>query len=129
MTYIAIAFLIAGGLHILCAGLAKFGQPGFDNHHPRQWMATFTGAKARANAAQSNILESLPFFYAAALFALYMQVEVSNLAYLLWIWLGFRCVYIYAYIKDFALFRTFMWLCALITNGVILFSAQIFPAI
>lgn len=129
MTQIAIPFLIAGILHILCAGLAKFGQPGFDNHHPRQWMATFTGAKARANAAQSNILESLPFFYASALFALYMQVELSSLAYLLWIWLGFRILYIYVYIKNFALVRTFMWLFALITNVVILFSAQIFPAI
>lgn len=127
MLTVAIPFLLAGILHVFCAGIAKFGQPGFDNHHPRQWMATFTGYRARANAAQANILESLPFFYGASLFALYMQIDLGVLSLFLWVWFIFRVIYIYAYVKDLATFRSLMWFGALITNSLILFSPMIFP--
>src|SRR5256885_12572956 len=45
------------------------GQRGFDNHEPRAWLAQQTGYQARANAAQANSFECLPFFIGALLVA------------------------------------------------------------
>ncbi|MFC0179385.1 MAPEG family protein [Thorsellia kenyensis] len=129
MWYLSVPFLLAGIMHIFCAGIAKYGRKDFDNHHPRQWMSKFDGYRARANAAQANTLESLPFFYASALFALYMQVDYQGLACLLWIWIICRVVYIYAYIKDMATFRSIVWFVALCVNITLLFSASFFPAL
>lgn len=128
MLSIAIPFLIAGFLHIFCAGIAKFGAQGFDNHNPRQWMSTFSGYRARANAAQANTIESLPFFFGATLFALYMQTELNVLACLMWIWVVLRFIYIFCYVKDFAGMRSLVWFAALLINSVILFSPVIFSA-
>lgn len=65
---IAIACVIlAILLPIIAAGIAKFGpteiavSDPYDNNQPRQWLAKQTGLRARANAAQANIFESLPF--------------------------------------------------------------------
>ena len=54
--------LVVGVLPIVCAGIAKWGFHGFDNHNPREWLASQTGFRARANAAQSNSFEAFPFF-------------------------------------------------------------------
>ena len=61
--------LVAALLPIVCAGIAKwgtFGKPrrdgGFDNENPRAWLARQTDWRARANAAQANSFEALPFF-------------------------------------------------------------------
>src|SRR5258708_38001670 len=61
---------------LACAYIAKApgmkhrpGQRGFDNHEPRAWLAQQTGYQARANAAQANSFECLPFFIGALLVA------------------------------------------------------------
>ena len=63
-------------LPLVCAWLAKsggFGKPrregGYDNHDPRAWMARQTDWHARANAAQANSFEALPFFIGAVTIA------------------------------------------------------------
>ncbi len=68
--------LVAALLPLACAYIAKApgmkhrpGQRGFDNHEPRAWLAQQTGYQARANAAQANSFECLPFFIGALLVA------------------------------------------------------------
>ena len=69
--------VLAGALLPLgCAWLAKspgLGKPrkqgGFDNHNPRAWLARQTDWQARANAAQANTFEALPFFIGAVIIA------------------------------------------------------------
>jgi MAPEG family len=63
--------LFAALLPIVCAGIAKWGvfgksrkEGGYDNHSPRQWLERQSGWRARANAAQANTFEALPFFFA-----------------------------------------------------------------
>ena len=58
-----------------CAYLAKAGgfgkrrsEGGFDNADPRGWLAHQQGVSARANAAQANSFEALPFFIGAVTF-------------------------------------------------------------
>ena len=70
MTIAFACVLIAGLLPIVAAGIAKFGFKDFDNSNPRQWLAKQTGFRARANAAQANTFESIPFFFAAIAMAI-----------------------------------------------------------
>ena len=54
--------LVAGLMPMVCAGIAKAGAKGYDNHNPRAWLAKQEGYRARANAAQANCLEAFPYF-------------------------------------------------------------------
>ena len=75
-THFTVAYwcvLVAVFLPIVCAGIAKWGsfgkprsQGGFDNVDPRAWLARQTGWRARANAAQANSFEALPFLQRVA---------------------------------------------------------------
>ena len=69
---------VAALLPIGCAGVAKagmFGKPrregGYDNENPRVWLARQKDWRARANAAQANSFEALPFFMAAVIIDLH----------------------------------------------------------
>ena len=68
--------LIAVLLPYACTYLAKypgFGKPrskgGYDNVEPRAWLAKQQGFNARANAAEANTFEALPFFIGAVIIA------------------------------------------------------------
>lgn len=116
MTIAQICLLVACLLPIGCAGLAKskgFGKRrrdgGFDNHQPREWLASLQGWQARANAAQANSWEALPMFL-AGLFVAHQhaagQATVDALA------LGFiaaRLVFIGLYVADKASLRSAVW--------------------
>src|SRR5690625_3470681 len=79
---------------------AKAGGQGFDNAAPREWLQQQAEWRARANAAQSNTLEALPFFFAVMIFA-YIRAPMSSAV--LWLgtlWLFLRLLYIGCYICD-----------------------------
>ena len=59
MTIAYYCVLFMGLLPIVAAGIAKKGFDGYDNSAPREWLAKQTGFRARANAAQANLFESL----------------------------------------------------------------------
>ena len=54
-----------------------------DNHDPRRWLANQTGWRARANAAQANSYEVLPFFIGLILGDVAIQTFWSAFASLL----------------------------------------------
>jgi uncharacterized MAPEG superfamily protein len=121
--------LLAAFLPLVCAGIAKsgmFGKPrkegGFDNHDPRQWLAKQQGWRARANAAQANTFEALPFFFAAVIIAHQLGAAQTRLDLLCLSWLMLRIFYIITYIGDMALPRTGVWIGAMVINVLILFS-------
>jgi uncharacterized MAPEG superfamily protein len=120
--------LLAALLPIVCAGLAKypgFGKPrregGFDNHHPRDWLARLTGWQARANAAQNNTFEALPFFFAAVIIAHQLQAHQARLDVLCFVWLMLRIFFVILYVGDMPRARTAVWSAALLVNIGILF--------
>ncbi len=120
--------LVAAMLPIVCAGIAKWGmfaQPrrdgGYDNHLPRAWLANQKDWRARANAAQANSFEALPFFMGAVIIAhqhVALQIRLDVLAF------GFvvlRMIYILMYVADLASARSLVWALALVLNIAILF--------
>ena len=115
-------------LPILCAGLAKksgFGKPrregGYDNVDPRQWLAKQTGWAARANAAQANTFESLPFFFAAVIIAHQLSAYQVRLDVLAIVFVVLRILYVMMYLAGMASLRSSIWVAAFVVNIAILF--------
>lgn len=123
MTMITWLMLVAALLPLVATGLAKAGGKGFDNEMPRAWLAAQEGWRARANAAQNNLFESLPFFFGAVLLALHQQAEPERLASLMLAWLAARLAYVWFYVAGRGTLRSLVWLVALALNVAILFSA------
>lgn len=121
--------LVAALLPLVCAGLAKYGMftkslknGGFDNNNPRAWLARQTDWRARANAAQANTFEALPFFFAATIIAHQLQAAQAMLDILAFTFVVLRITYILMYVADMAKTRTAIWSLAMLVNVCILFA-------
>ncbi len=115
-------------LPIICAGLAKrsgFGkrrsEGGYDNADPRQWLAAQTGFSARANAAQANTFEALPFFFAAVIIAHLLGAYQLRLDVLAILFVVLRILYVMMYLAGMTRMRSAIWTAAFIVNIAILF--------
>ena len=115
--------LVAALLPIVCAGIAKYGvlrvapeKGGLDNNDPRAWLARQTGWRARANAAQANTFEALPFFFAAVVIAHQLQASQTRLDLLALAFVVLRTGYILMYLTDLASARSVVWALAFFVN-------------
>jgi len=115
-------------LPVICAGIAKYGtlrtapkNGGYDNNNPREWLARQTDWRARANAAQANTFEAIPFFFAAVIIAHQLQASQAWVDGLALLFVVLRIVYIGLYVTNRASARSFVWAIALFTNIGILF--------
>lgn len=120
--------LAAALLPIVCAYFAKrtgFGrepdQGGYDNHEPRAWLQRQTGQQARANAAQANSFEALPFFIGAVVIAHQLGAAQAWLDGLAGLFVLLRAGYIALYLTDRATLRSLVWTAAFAVNVAILF--------
>ena len=120
--------LVAAILPIVCAGIAKSGkigkplsQGGFDNVDPRHWLAQQSDWRARANAAQSNSFEALPFFIGAVVIAHQLGAHQGRLDILAFLFIVLRVIYIMMYVAGMATVRTLVWTTGLFINIGILF--------
>jgi uncharacterized MAPEG superfamily protein len=121
--------LIAALLPIACAWLAKSegfrkptGQGGYDNADPRAWLARQQGWQARANAAQANTFEALPFFIGAVIIAHQLGAPQTMLDILALLFVTLRIIYVAMYVAGMARTRSAIWALAFACNIAILFS-------
>lgn len=121
--------LAAALLPIGCAGLAKWGtfktprkEGGYDNHNPRAWLAKQADWRARANAAQANSFEALPFFIGAVIIAHQLHAPQTKLDILAFMFVFTRIMYIFMYVADMATPRSIAWVVGLALNVAILFA-------
>ena len=121
--------LVAALLPLVCTGIAKSGmftvspqKGGYDNNNPRAWLAKQTDWRARANAAQANTFEALPFFFAAVIIAHQLQARQVVVDILAFMFVVLRIGYILMYVADMAKTRTAIWVAALGINIWILFT-------
>ena len=120
--------LVVALLPIVCAGIAKsgmFGKPrsqgGYDNADPRAWLASQNDWRARANAAQANSFEAMPFFIGAVIIAHQLGAHQGRLDLLAFVFVVLRVVYIMMYLAGLANIRSMIWIAALVVNICILF--------
>jgi uncharacterized MAPEG superfamily protein len=121
--------LVAAILPVVCAGIAKSGmfrispkKGGYDNNDPRAWLARQTDWRARANAAQANTFEALPFFFAAVIIAHQLQARQAVVDILAFMFVVLRIAYIMMYVADMAKTRSVIWVTAFLVNIWILLS-------
>lgn len=121
--------LVMAILPIVCAGISKYGMfsvkrkdGGYDNNDPRAWLNRQSDWRARANAAQANTFEALPFFFAAVIIAHVLQAGQTRLDILAFGFVVLRMAYVVVYVADMANTRSAIWFLALLTNIAILFS-------
>lgn len=121
--------LVAALLPYLCAYLAKssgFGKPrrdgGYDNHDPRAWLARQTEWHARANAAQANSFEALPFFIGAVVIAHQLGAPQARVDILAMLFVTLRVIYIAMYVAGLPTVRSAVWAAALLANVAILLA-------
>lgn len=110
----------------VCAILAKrFGSKlagsRYDNARPREWLSKLTGWPARANAAQANCFEAMPFFFAAVIIAQQKLAMQGTLDMLCVMFVVCRILYVLMYIADMHLLRSLMWFLAFGLNVAIFF--------
>jgi uncharacterized MAPEG superfamily protein len=107
---------------IVAAGIAKKGFVDYDNGMPRQWLAKQTGYRARANAAQANLFESLPLFFAAVIIASIANAPQHRIDLLA---IGFvlaRIAFLICYLANWSTTRSIVWLLGLACAVAIFFQ-------
>jgi uncharacterized MAPEG superfamily protein len=121
--------LIAAFLPLVCTWIAKhrdFRKPrregGYDNNEPRAWLARQEGWKARANAAQANSFEALPFFIGSVIIAHQLGAPQTRLDILAVLFVTLRIIYIAMYVGGMPTARSAMWALALLVNVGIFLS-------
>jgi len=121
--------LIAALLPLACGYLAKwqgFGKPrragGFDNREPRAWLARQEGWSARANAAQANSFEALPFFIGAVIIAHQLGAPQTLLDTLAVLFITLRIIYVVMYVAGLPTARSLLWGLAFLVNVGIMLS-------
>ena len=114
MTIAYACLLFMGLFPYVAAGIAEKGFENFDNSMPRHWLAQQTGFRARANAAQANLFESLPLFFAAVIIASINNVPQATIDLLA---IGFviaRIAFLICYLANWPTTRTIVWVAGLI---------------
>lgn len=121
--------LVVALLPIVCAGVAKWGsfgkrrsEGGFDNENPRAWLARQTDWRARANAAQANSFEAMPFFIGAVVIAHQLGAYQARVDLLALVYVVLRVIFILLYLANLANLRSLVWGLALAVNIAILFA-------
>ena len=122
--------LVAALMPIVCAGIAKSGmfskppsEGGYDNNAPREWMARQQGWRQRANAAQANCFEALPFFIGAVVLAQQAGAPQGQVDALAVSFIVLRSAYVACYLCNWALARSVVFVAALGVNVALLLSS------
>jgi uncharacterized MAPEG superfamily protein len=123
--------LIAALLPFVCtitaksAGVGKSRRDGgYDNNDPRGWLSRQSGLSLRANSAQANSFEALPFFIGAVALAQQGGADQGYIDQLAMAFVGLRVVYIGLYFADLATLRSIVWFAAVVANVMILLSLR-----
>ena len=101
--------LVAGFLPYFGTITAKIGGERFDNSNPRDWLSAQSGFRKRANAAQHNSFEAVPFFAAAVIIAHVAGAPQGRIDLFAVVFILARLFYIAFYVADMATLRSLAW--------------------
>jgi len=111
----AIALLYLSKIPLALA-MAKEGEKGYDNRHPRDQQARLTGWGGLALGAHMNGFEITPVFAAAVITAHLFQADPWWSAMWAAIFVASRVVYILLYLADINMLRSTVWTAGLVCS-------------
>ena len=114
--------LFMGLFPYVATGIAKKGFEGYDNGMPREWLAQQIGFRARANAAQANLFESLPFFFVAIVIATITGAPQGRIDLLALGFVAARIAYLICYVANWPATRSIVWLAGIACIVAIFFQ-------
>lgn len=114
--------LFMGLFPYVATGIAKKGFEAYDNGMPRQWLAKQTGFRARANASQANLFESLPFFFVAIVIASIAGAPQGRIDLLALGFVAARIIYLICYVANWPTTRSIVWLAGIACVVAIFFQ-------
>jgi uncharacterized MAPEG superfamily protein len=114
------SIFIAGLLPYVATMIAK-SKKGFDNAHPRDWLAKQEGFRARAHAAQLNSFEALPFYAAAVIVAHLRSAPPDTMNTLAIIFIVARVAYLATYVGNIPVLRSLAWFVGIGSVGTLFF--------
>ena len=88
--------------------------------NPREWLARQTDWRARANGAQANSFEALPFFIGAVIIAHQLGAHQAWLDVLAFVFIVLRMLYIMMYVSGMGTARSAVWCLGFAVNVAIL---------
>lgn len=113
MSILLWCLFIAGLLHVVSKTPIGIAQSklsgGYDNELPREQLAQLDDYGKRASAAHQNQIESFPLFAAGVLVALFTGTTTAAIDFLAITYIVARLLYLYAYLKNLATFRSTIW--------------------
>lgn len=117
--------LAAAVLPYLSAYIAKAGAYGpRDNAAPREWASRQSGWRSRANAAQANGFEGLPFFIGAVVIAHQLGAAQGRIDLLAGAYVLLRVVYVGLYVAGIGGLRSVVWALGFLANVALLFAGR-----
>ena len=120
--FVAVVLFFVFVCFVYIGGFGKADREGgYDNHDPRAWMARQTDWHARANAAQANSFEALPFFMGAVIIAHQLRAGQTLLDILAFLFVMLRIFYIMMYVSDMPKARSMVWGAGFMVNIAIFF--------
>ena len=127
-THLTIAYwcvLVAALLPFMASYIAKAGAFGpRDNVQPREWGQQQSGWRARANGAQANSFEGLPFFIGAVVIAHQLSAAQGTLDALAVAYVVLRILFIGLYVRGASSLRSAVWALGFLVNVAILFAGR-----
>jgi len=89
--------------------LAKRAKPGYNNHYPRDYLASLDGWPKRAHCVQMNSFEAFPAFAAGVIIAHLQGAPQHTVDMLAMAFIVLRIIYALFYLTDKASLRSLAW--------------------
>ena len=113
MTTSQLCLLIVALLPFPLTMLAK-SKKGYDNHAPRDYLATLEGWRARAQAAHQNAWEALALFTAGLVAAWHAGANAHYVDQVAIAFVAIRVVYSLMYLLNWATLRSLVWFAGIV---------------
>ena len=109
MTFALWCVFVGLWLPLVCAIVAKWGFPNYDNSRPREWSAAQEGWRQRAQWAQQNAWEAFAPFAAAVLTAHFVGADQVTANWLAALFIVSRILHVVFYVIDRSTARSVAW--------------------
>lgn len=114
--------LVSALMPFLFTFIAKFSGARYNNYKPREFLNNLDGFRQRANWTQMNSFEIYPIFAISVIVGLLTGGDSAKIDQLAMIFIGSRLLYGAAYLMNWAVVRSLLWMVGIVCS-ILIFTA------